>query len=62
MSDPLPREWKFYVTDMIRFAEKVSTYTLGLDLPGFVGNVTVSDAKVRNLESSAKPRRAFRTR
>ena len=33
MSDPLPREWKFYVTDMIRFAEKVSLYTAGLDRP-----------------------------
>jgi len=62
MSDPLPREWNFYFTDMIRFAEKVSTYTLGLDLPGFVCNGIVYDATLRNLESSAKPRRKFRTR
>ncbi len=31
MSDPLPREWTFYVDDMIRFAEKVSMYTKGMD-------------------------------
>ena len=50
MSDPLSREWKFYVTDMIRFAEKVTLYTQGLDRAGFVGNGIVYDATLRNLE------------
>ncbi|WP_300172216.1 hypothetical protein [uncultured Nitrosomonas sp.] len=27
----LTREWRFYLTDMISFAEKVQAYTHGLD-------------------------------
>lgn len=29
MSDSSPREWRFYIDDMIGFAEKVSSYTEG---------------------------------
>jgi uncharacterized protein with HEPN domain len=32
MSDPgLPREWRFYVEDMLAFCDKVLVYTQGLD-------------------------------
>ena len=50
MSNPLPREWTFYVADMIRFAEKVSLYTRGMDRNDFVDNGIVYDATLRNLE------------
>lgn len=50
MSDPAVREWRFYVDDMIEFAEKVMAYTSGLDQEAFVGNALVYDATVRNLE------------
>jgi len=49
MSDG-PREWRFYVDDMIRFAEKVVAYTAGLDHNAFVANALVYDANRRNLE------------
>jgi uncharacterized protein with HEPN domain len=44
MCDSAAREWRFYLDDMIGFAEKVIAYTDGLDQVGFV-------ATVRNLES-----------
>lgn len=50
MSDGLQREWRFYLDDMIGFAEKVVAYTDGLDLPGFVASGLNFDASVRNLE------------
>jgi uncharacterized protein with HEPN domain len=50
MSDSAPREWRFYVEDMIGFAEKVIAYTQGLDQNGFVGSGLIYDATVRNLE------------
>lgn len=31
MSDALRREWRFYVYDMIGFAEKILAYTEGFD-------------------------------
>ena len=31
MSESFQREWRFYVTDMIGFAEKVVVYTDGMD-------------------------------
>lgn len=49
MSDA-SREWRFYVDDMIAFAEKVQTYTAGLDQRAFLGNSLVYDATLRNLE------------
>ena len=38
MSEPLQREWRFYVTDMIGFAEKVVVYTEGMDQDKFVAS------------------------
>ena len=36
MSDSTQREWRFYLDDMMGFAEKVIAYTNGLDQAGFV--------------------------
>lgn len=36
MSDAAPREWRFYLDDMIDFAGKVIAYTDGLDQAAFV--------------------------
>ncbi len=30
------REWRFYIDDMITFAQKVVVYTAGQDQPGFI--------------------------
>ena len=38
MSDATPREWRFYVDDMIGFVEKNNAYTDGLDQIGFTAN------------------------
>ncbi|MDP1610631.1 MAG: DUF86 domain-containing protein [Sulfuritalea sp.] len=50
MSDGAPREWRFYIDDMIDCAEKVIVYTRGLDQAGFVGSGLNYDATIRNLE------------
>ena len=50
MSDSMQREWRFYLDDMIGFAEKVIAYTHGLDQAGFVTIGLNYDATVRNLE------------
>ena len=44
------REWRFYVDDMIGFAERVLGYTAGLDQATFFANSLVHDATLRNLE------------
>ncbi len=44
------REWRFYLDDMIDFAEKVLIYTEGLDQQVFIANGLVFDATLRNLE------------
>lgn len=44
------REWRFYVADMIGFAEKILTYTEGLDQATFIASGLNYDATVRNLE------------
>lgn len=49
MSEPLEREWRFYATDMIGFAEKVVVYTDGLDQEKFVASGINYDATVHNL-------------
>lgn len=49
MSDPLQREWGFYISDMIAFAEKVVAYTNGLDQEKFVSCGLNYDAIMRNL-------------
>ena len=50
MSDSAQREWRFYLDDMIGFAEKVIAYTHGLDQVGFVASGLNYDATARNLE------------
>ena len=50
MSEPIGREWRFYIDDMIAFAEKVVAYTNGLDQQAFVASGLVYDATMRNLE------------
>lgn len=49
MSEAL-REWRFYVDDMITFAEKVLAYTESLDQARFVASGLNYDATLRNLE------------
>jgi uncharacterized protein with HEPN domain len=44
------REWRFYVDDMIDFAEHVLTYSQGLDQAGLVADRLHYDATIRNLE------------
>ena len=50
MSDTSKREWRFYLDDMIDFAEKVLAYTQGLDQAGFEVSGMTYDATLRNLE------------
>lgn len=55
MSDATPasepaRAWRFYLDDMIDFAQKVLAYTDGLDQDRFVASGLNYDATVRNLE------------
>jgi uncharacterized protein with HEPN domain len=44
------REWRFYLDDMIGFAEAVLAYTDGFDQTGFVASRLNYDATLRNLE------------
>lgn len=44
------REWRFYIDDMIGFAEKVLSYTEGMDRTTFVASEITYDAVLRNLE------------
>jgi uncharacterized protein with HEPN domain len=50
MSDSASREWRFYIDDMIEFAEKALVYIEGLDHAGFVTNELTYDATLRKLE------------
>jgi uncharacterized protein with HEPN domain len=50
MSDAPDREWRFYLDDMIGFAERVQSYTDGIDQAGFVASPLIYDATLRNLE------------
>ena len=51
MSDAaLPREWRFYVEDMVVFCDKVLAYTQGLDRASFAAEPMRYDAVLRNLE------------
>jgi len=50
MSEPIIREWVFYLDDMIGFAEKVIVYTDGFDQDSFIASDLNYDATVRNLE------------
>lgn len=44
------REWRLYFDDMLRFTEKVITYTDRLDQGAFESTALNHDATVRNLE------------
>ena len=52
MSDPdlSIREWRFYLNDMIDFAQKVLSYTDGLNQSEFITNGLTYDAALHNLE------------
>jgi uncharacterized protein with HEPN domain len=50
MSNPIGREWRFYLADMIIFAEKVLSYTDGLNQAEFLKSGLTYDATLRNLE------------
>lgn len=50
MSDSTNREWRFYIDDMIGFAEKVMNYTEGMEQERFVSSGLNYDATVRNPE------------
>ena len=43
-------DWRFYVNDMIEFAEKVQSFTDGMDQDTFVSDTLTYDATLRNLE------------
>ena len=49
MSDASKREWRFYIDDMIDFAEKVLAYTEDLDQTGYEMSGMTYDATLRNL-------------
>ena len=44
------RVWWFYVEDMQRFAQKVLSYTEGMNQKAFVNSGVTYDATLRNLE------------
>jgi len=51
MSDvAAPREWRFYVRDMISFCVKALSYTTGLDHSTFGADPMRYDATLRNIE------------
>jgi uncharacterized protein with HEPN domain len=55
MSDATsPREWRFYVEDMITFCDKALDYTRGLDRSTFGADPMRYDATLRNLQLIGK--------
>jgi uncharacterized protein with HEPN domain len=44
------RAWHLYVDDMLQFAQRVMTYTDGMDQDRFVASALTYDATLRNLE------------
>jgi uncharacterized protein with HEPN domain len=49
MSESAQREWRFYIADMIGFAEKVVAYTDGMDEAQFFASGLNYDATMHNL-------------
>ena len=45
-----PREWRFYVEDMIAFCDKALDYTKALDRSSFAADPMRYDATLRNIE------------
>jgi len=56
-----PREWRFYLDDMIEFSEKVLTYTDGFDQSRFEQTGLNYDATLRNWSWSASRSRTSRS-
>lgn len=50
MSEKFTRQWRFYIDDMIGFAEKVQKYTNQIEQAEFVSDSVIYDATLRNLE------------
>ena len=51
MSEPtVPREWRFYLDDMIGFCERVQLFTTDTAQLQFVADLMRFDATIRNLE------------
>ena len=50
MSEKGVREWRFYLDDMLSFAEKVLAYSEGFEREAFFSDSMRYDATVRNLE------------
>lgn len=46
----MPRDFKFYLEDILEAIRKIRAYTEGMDYTAFEGNDLVVDAVVRNLE------------
>ena len=44
------RGWRFYLYDMVRFGEKVLSYSVGMDQESFVADGRAHDATLRNLK------------
>jgi len=44
------REWRFYIEDMIKFAQKVQLYSDGMSQADFTSSGLNYDAALRNLE------------
>ncbi len=59
MSELNAREWRFYVADMIKFAENVISYTSGFDQQRFENSGITYDATIRNLELIGRPPHIF---
>jgi hypothetical protein len=62
MSDAPIREWRFYLDDMIGFAENVIAYSDGFGQSDFVASGLNYDATVRNLVLIAMRPRISRMR
>ena len=52
MSDPSSetRNWRMYIQDMIEFAERIVSYTQGMDKDTFLADRRTYDATMRNIE------------
>ena len=48
--DREPREWRFYIGDMIEFCERVLSYSSGKNQDEFFADAITYDATLRNLE------------
>ncbi|MCY4575356.1 MAG: DUF86 domain-containing protein [Chloroflexi bacterium] len=44
------RDWRLYVRDMIRFAERALSYVADMDQSGFLSDALTYDAVLRNIE------------